>query len=370
VSVHTKQFKITVLPGDGIGPEVVSVGERVLRELAGRFSLALRIDRGLIGRTALDHCGEPFPKETLAKVLDSDAVLLGAVGGAQAGETDFGLRPEAGLLALRKSLDLYANLRPVKILPSLTGSSPLKPEIVEGTDLLVVRELVGGLYYGEPRGRERTASGEERATNTMVYTTREIERVARRAFSLARQRRRQVVSVDKANVLEVSLLWRETVDRIREEFPEVALAHQYVDNCAMQLVRDPRQFDVILTENLFGDILSDEAAVLAGSIGMLPSASLGNGGALYEPVHGSAPDIAGKDRANPLATLLSVAMMFRFSFSLPGAADMLEQAIARTLERGYRTMDISAPGSRLVGTSEMGNRVLEDLEVLVQSGPR
>ena len=364
----SQEFRITVLPGDGVGPEVISVGERVLLEVADRFSVRLRIERGLIGRTAFEQGGVPFPAETLEKVLGSDAVLLGAVGGVQQAGEDFALRPEAGLLALRKRLGLYANLRPVRILPSLVNASPLKPEIVEGTDLLVVRELVGGLYFGEPRGRERTDSDGERAWNTMVYTEKEIERVARKAFALASERRRRLVSVDKANVLEVSLLWRETVDRVGAEFPEVSLTHQYVDNCAMQLVRDPRQFDVILTENLFGDILSDEAAVLVGSIGMLPSASLGTGGALYEPVHGSAPDIAGQDRANPLATILSVAMMFRFSFSLPRAAEGIEQAVARTLDCGHRTLDIATAGSRIVGTREMGERVLEQLGTRFRAG--
>ena len=363
-----REYSITMLPGDGIGPEVVAVGERVLKKVADRFSVVLRIDRGEIGMAAVERFDVPLPDETLQKVKISDAVLLGAVGGAQVGRQEFARRPEAGLLALRKGLELYANLRPVKILPPLLKASPLKPEVVEGTDLVVVRELIGGLYFGEPRGRETNDQGEERAVNSMVYTTSQIERVARRAFSLAMERRKNVVSVDKANVLEVSLFWRDVVSRVHEEFPEVTLTHQYVDNCAMQLIRDPCQFDVVLTENLFGDILSDEAAVLAGSIGMLPSASLGSSGALYEPVHGSAPDIAGTNKANPLATILSLAMMFRYSLASPQAGECIEHAVLKTLESGYRTPDIAGSGEKLVGTEEMGDLVLEQIERLSRAG--
>jgi len=360
-------YRITILPGDGIGAEVVAVGERILLEAANRFALSLHLERGEIGLSAVERFGNPLPEETLNQVMQSDAVLLGAVGGAQTGKEDYALRPEAGLLSLRKNMGLYANLRPVKILAPLVHASPLKQEVVEGTDLLVVRELIGGLYFGEPRGREKGEGEEEQALNTMVYTTSQVERVARRAFSLARERRKNLISVDKANVLEVSLFWRDVVDRIHEDYPDVALSHQYVDNCAMQLIRDPGQFDVILTENLFGDILSDEAAVLAGSIGMLPSASLGTEGALYEPVHGSAPDITGQDKANPLATILSVALMFRYSFALPEAGAWIEQAVLKTLEDGYRTPDIG-PGERPVGTEEMGDRVLEWMEKLLGAG--
>ncbi len=359
---------MTVLPGDGIGPEVVGAGVSILEEVARRYSISLLLDRDDIGWAAVRRYGVPLADETLDRVKKSDAVLLGAVGGAEAESKDFAIRPEAGLLALRKGMDLYANLRPVRVLPPLLDASPLKPEIVGATDLLVVRELVGGIYFGEPRGRDRTEQGEERALNTMVYTVPQIERVVRMAFSLAMGRRKRVISVDKANVLDVSLLWREVVTRIHEEFPEVELDHQYVDNCAMQLIRAPEQFDVIVTGNLFGDILSDEAAVLAGSIGMLPSASLGTGGAMYEPVHGSAPDIAGQDKANPLATILSVAMMFRHTFGIGEAGDLIEQAVLSTLEKGVRTPDLHAEEARYVGTRAMGECVLEEIDRIRPDG--
>ncbi len=358
-----EDFRVTILPGDGIGPEVVEAGVRILEEVARRFSMKLRLEWDDIGWAAVKRYGVPLAEETLDRARRSHAVLLGAVGGSEEENRDFAIRPEAGLLALRKGMDLYANLRPVRILPPLVDVSPLKSEIVRNTDLIVVRELVGGIYFGEPRGRETTAEGEQRAWNTMVYSESQIDRVARMAFSLARERRKKVVSVDKANVLDVSLLWREVVTRVHGEFPEVELVHQYVDNCAMQLVRAPEQFDVIVTGNLFGDILSDEAAVLAGSIGMLPSASLGTRGSLYEPVHGSAPDIAGRDRANPLATILSVALMFRYAFGRKEAAEMIEKAVLRTLERGIRTSDlVGAGGGRSVGTRAAGNHVLEELD--------
>jgi len=365
---RNKEFQVTVLPGDGIGPEVVETGVRVLEEVARRFSVALCLDWDDIGWAAVKRYGVPLADETLERVRKSDAVLLGAVGGAEAESKDFKIRPEAGLLALRKGMDLYANLRPVRILAPLLDASPLKPEIVKNTDLLVVRELVGGIYFGEPRGRERTEQGEERALNTMVYTVSQIERVVRMAFSLAMERRKQVISVDKANVLDVSLLWREVVTRIHPEFPEVELGHQYVDNCAMQLIRAPEQFDVIVTGNLFGDILSDEAAVLAGSIGMLPSASRGTQGSLYEPVHGSAPDIAGQDKANPLATILSVAMMFRYAFGLKEAGALIEQAVLAALEQGFRTPDLHAEGARFVGTKAMGDCVLDWIDRIRPDG--
>jgi len=363
-------FRVSILPGDGIGPEVVEIGVRVLEQVARRFSLVLHLDWDEIGWTAVKRYGVPLAQTTLDRAKASDAVLMGAVGAPEAEHRDFSIRPEAGLLALRKGLDLYANLRPVRILPPLLDASPLKPEIVKETDLIVVRELVGGIYFGEPRGRDITEEGEERAWNTMVYSVSQIERVVRMAFSLAMERRRRVVSVDKANVLDVSLLWREVVNRIHREFPAVVLAHQYVDNCAMQLIRAPNQFDVIVTGNLFGDILSDEAAVLAGSIGMLPSASLGDGCSLYEPVHGSAPDIAGQDKANPLATILSVALMFRYAFALNEAGELIEQAVLRTLERGFRTADIPAEGARFVGTRAMGDRVLEQIDSMNRDGRR
>lgn len=363
-----KEFRVTILPGDGIGPEVVAVGVRILLEVGRRFSLSLHLEEGEIGRSAVERSGVPLGAETLEKARRSDAVLLGAVGGSEPDRVGYSLRPEAGLLALRKGLDLFANLRPVKVLNPLLEASPLKAEVVAGVDLLVVRELVGGIYFGEPKGRKLSQDNEELAFNTMSYTTSQIERVARTAFDLSRGRKRRVVSVDKANVLEVSLLWREVVSRVQREYLDVELTHQYVDNCAMQLIRNPRQFDVILTENLFGDILSDEAAVLAGSIGMLPSASLGSNGSLFEPVHGSAPDIAGRDVANPLATVLSVAMMFRYAFGLPEASGLIEEAVLRTLGSGYRTADIFTEGSRRVGTREMGEKVLDEIARLHEAG--
>jgi len=366
---RNQEFRVTVLPGDGVGPEVVKVGMRILEEVANRFALVLRLEWDEIGWAAVKRYGVPLAEETLHRVKNSDAVLLGAVGGAEAESREFSIRPEAGLLALRKGLDLYANLRPVRILSPLLNASPLKPEIVKDADLMVVRELVGGVYFGEPRGRGTTEQGEERAWNTMVYSVSQVERVARMAFSVAAVSRKKVVSVDKAHVLDVSVLWREVVTRIHREFPEVTLSHQYVDNCAMQLIRAPGQFDVILTGNLFGDILSDEAAVLAGSIGMLPSASLGTSASLYEPVHGSAPDIAGQDKANPLATILSVALMFRHAFSLREAGELIEEAVYRTLACGFRTPDIPTEGARFVGTEAMGNRVLEQIESISRDGP-
>ena len=356
-----KTFHITILPGDGIGPEVVHVGLKVLRAVAEAVSLSLRIEEGMVGGAALDRCGTPLPQETIDKVEISDAVLLGAVGNDRWAKVDYAVRPEAGLLELRRRMDLFANLRPVRVFPQLIGASSLRPEKVEGTDIMIVRELIGGLYFGEPRGIERIEKGEERAFNTMVYTTSQIARVARRAYSLAMERKRHLTSVDKANVLEVSLLWRKVVSGLQAEYPEVTLRHLYVDNCAMQLIRDPRQFDVILTENLFGDILSDEAAMIPGSIGMLPSVSLGAHSSLYEPVHGSAPDIAGKDVANPIATVLSVAMMYRFAFSEEHAAQRIEGAVTRVLDLGYRTPDIYSEGDCMVGTHEMGDRILEQL---------
>jgi len=351
--------RVTLLPGDGIGPEVVAVGKEVLLEAARLFSLDLRLDEGWIGLAALERTGDPYPPETHEKVLHSRAVLLGAVGGAQAGKNDYARRPEAGLLALRQSMNLFANLRPVRIQDALASMSSLRPEVVQGTDLVVVRELLGGLYFGEPRGRGAGETGEETAWNTMVYSASQVERVARKAFELAQSRRKSVVSVDKANVLEVSLLWREVVTRVHESYPDVSLSHQYVDNCAMQLVRDPRQFDVILTENMFGDILSDEAAMLTGSIGMLPSASLGADSTLYEPVHGSAPDIAGQDVANPVGTVLSVALLFRYALECPEAARCIETAVHEVLSQGVRTRDLTGEGRSIVGTREMGTRILE-----------
>ncbi|GIX46841.1 MAG: 3-isopropylmalate dehydrogenase [Candidatus Tectimicrobiota bacterium] len=349
-------YRIAVLPGDYAGPEVTAEAVKVLRTLQEVSSLRFDLQEGLIGGAAVDATGDPLPAATLQLCQASDAVLLGAVGGPRWDGLPAAQRPEQGLLRLRRALDLYANLRPAKVYEPLVAASTLRPEVVRGIDLLVVRELVGGIYYGEPRGIERLAEG-ERAINTMVYTTAEIRRVAHLAFTLARQRRHKVTSVDKANVLEVSVLWRREVTEVAGAFPDVTLEHLYVDNCAMQLVRDPRQFDVILTGNLFGDILSDEAAMLTGSIGMLPSASLGGKTGLFEPVHGSAPDIAGRGVVNPLAAIASVAMLLAYGLQEVAAAQAVEAAVARVLEEGYRTPDIMAPGCTPVSTAEMGDHV-------------
>jgi len=369
MAAPAKALQVLILPGDGIGPEVVAVGEKVLLNVGQKFALDLKVAYGEIGQGCVLRHGVPLTGETLQKALESDSVLLGAVGGSDPGSQAYAVRPEAGLLAIRKGMGLYANLRPVRLMGALVAVSPLKASVVEGVDLLVVRELLGDVYFGEPRGRGKNRRREEYAYNTMRYSRSEIERVARVAFQMARQRKGRVVSVDKANVLETGLFWREVVTRVQEEFPDVQLSHQYVDNCAMQLIRDPRQFDVILTSNLFGDILSDEASVLAGSIGMLPSASLGLRGALFEPVHGSAPDIAGRDLANPLATVLSVALMFRYAFGIPEAGSLIEKAVEQVLQEGYRTADIYAEGTRRVGTREMGEKVLTKVEELFRSGP-
>lgn len=348
--------KILLLPGDGIGAEIVPQAVKVLQAVGKRFDIEFEFREALIGGAAYDACGTPLPEETLALCQESDAILLGAIGGPKWDNLPVHLRPEAGaLLPLRKKLGLYANLRPALLFPPLIAASPIKPEIIEGLDLLVVRELTGGLYFGEKK--RGTTDGEEWAQDTLVYSVGEIERIGRLAFELARKRRKKLTSVDKHNVLETSRLWRETMTRLGREYPDVELEHMYVDNCSMQLVRRGAQFDVIVTENTFGDILTDEASVLTGSIGMLASASIGGKVALYEPSHGSAPDIAGQDKANPLATILSAAMMLRFSFNLDEAAAAIEQAVRQALEQGYRTPDIMQPGQQLVGTSRMGDVV-------------
>ena len=355
------RFRVAVLPGDGIGPEVIAQATRVLAAAGRRFGHEFQLREGLIGGIAYDATGHPLPQATLDLCRSSDAVLLGAVGGPKWDKLPVHLRPEAGaLLPLRKALDVYANLRPAVIFPALADASTLKREVVEGLDILVVRELTGGLYFGEKRREE--IPGGQRAVDTLVYTTEEIRRVARRAFELARTRKKKLTSVDKANVLESSRLWREVVTELAKDYPDVELNHMLVDNCAMQLVRNPKQFDVILTENLFGDILSDQAAQLVGSLGMLPSASLGDGVGLYEPVHGSAPDIAGRQLANPIAAILSVALMLRYSFGLEEAALAVERAVAAVLEEGYRTADIMEPGRKQVGTTEMGRLIAEKVE--------
>ncbi|HEX7038138.1 MAG TPA: 3-isopropylmalate dehydrogenase [Pseudomonadales bacterium] len=361
----TDPKRILILPGDGIGAEVVPVARAVLEAAARRFDLALHCTEGLIGGGAIDRTGSPLPAETLAEAEASRAVLLGAVGGPQWDTLPMAERPEKGLLGLRAGLGLFANLRPALLFAPLAGASSLKPELVADLDILIVRELTGGIYFGEPRGIE-TADNERRGFNTDVYTEHEIERIARVAFELARKRQRRLCSVDKANVLEVTQLWREVVTEVGRDYPDVALSHMYVDNAGMQLVRAPKQFDVMVTGNLFGDILSDVAAMLTGSLGMLPSASLAaDGRGMYEPVHGSAPDIAGRDLANPLATILSVAMMLRYSLDAPAAAGAVEAAVKRVLEAGYRTADIAGSGgagTTRVGTREMGDKVLEALE--------
>ncbi|HET9489711.1 MAG TPA: 3-isopropylmalate dehydrogenase [Methylomirabilota bacterium] len=355
-------FRIAVLPGDGIGQEVVPQAVRVLQTVAKGAGLGLEFQEALIGGAAIDARGTPLPEDSLRLCRQAGAILFGAVGGPKWDGLPQEQRAERGLLALRKELDLYANLRPARCFPMLVDASPLKPSVVAGTDIMVIRELTGGLYFGEPRGVEVFADGSARGVNTMVYTTREIERVARVGFEVARRRRKRLASVDKANVLAVSTLWREVVTRLGKEFPDVALEHVLVDNCAMALVQRPTHFDTIVTENTFGDILSDEAAVLAGSMGMLPSASLGGEIGLYEPVHGTAPDIAGQGVANPIAAILSAAMLLRHSLDRPDDADRVEAAVVRVLEQGHRTRDIASPGARGVGTREMGDLIVKELE--------
>ncbi|MGE5529999.1 MAG: 3-isopropylmalate dehydrogenase [Patescibacteria group bacterium] len=358
------QRTIAVLPGDGIGREVIPQAVAVLQAVAARRGHVFEFKNGLIGEDAYDRYGHPLPEETLDLCLRADAVLLGAVGSPRQDRLPPDLRPErAALLPLRKKLGLFANLRPVKAYPSLGHATTLKAEAVAGVDLLVVRELTGGLYFG-PKERTALAGGGERAVDTLVYTTAEIERIARFAFKAALGRRRRLTSVDKANVLESSRVWRETVERLAVEYPGVELDHMYVDNCAMQLIRNPARFDVIVTENMFGDILTDEASMIAGSLGMLPSASLGGAVALYEPAGGSAPDIAGRGVANPLAAILSATMMLRYSFALEEEADAVERAVEAVLADGLRTADLAEPGTRAVGTEEMAGAVIARLQVL------
>lgn len=353
---------IAVLPGDGIGPEVVEQAVEVLKAVARRHGVTFLFKEGLVGGIAYDETGHPLPPETLALCRHADAILFGAVGGPKWDRIEPPtMRPELGaLLPLRKELSLYANLRPARLYPALADASPLKNALLgEGLDILVVRELTGGIYFGTPK--ERTEDG-HRAIDTCIYFGEEIERIARVGFEAALRRQRRICSVDKANVLETSRLWRDIVTHVAADYPQVELTHMLVDNCAMQLIRNPRQFDVIVTENMFGDILSDEAAMLTGSLGMLPSASLGNGRqGLYEPVHGSAPDIAGKDIANPLAAILSAAMLLRYSLDMEEAARDVERAVEHAIEAGYRTTDIAGPGDTPVGTREMGERVIERL---------
>jgi 3-isopropylmalate dehydrogenase len=359
---------IVVVPGDGIGIEVTNAALDVLKTLFDARGIELQLSVFDIGGASLDKFGVPIRSEVIEACKLADAVLLGAVGGPKWDELPSDQRPEIALLTLRKELGLYNNLRPVKVYPALVSASTLRDEVVRDVDLLVVRELTGGLYFGKPK--EVTSHDEskgERAVDTMVYHTFEIERIVRAGFEAARKRRRKLTSVDKANILVTSQLWRKTVNRIKPEYPDVEVDHMLVDNCAMQLVRNPSQFDVIVTENMFGDILSDEAAMLTGSIGMLPSASLGDGTALYEPVHGSAPDIAGQDIANPLATIASVAMMLRFSLNLPDMADSVESAIVDVLNRGYRCADLPQGAVEIVGTTRMASLIRDIALTMLQS---
>lgn len=354
--------QILVLPGDGIGPEIIAQAERVLAAVCDRFNLDLSWQTALVGGAAIEAQGQPLPASTLALARAADAILLGAVGGPQWDTLPMAQRPEKGLLGLRSELNLFANLRPAILYPQLAGASTLKPEVVANLDLLIVRELTGGIYFGEPRGIRELAGGVREGFNTYVYSEPEIERIAHVAFKAAQQRQGRLCSVDKANVLEVTVLWREVMTRVAPAYPDVTLSHMYVDNAAMQLVRAPKQFDVMVTGNMFGDILSDCAAMLTGSIGMLPSASLNaEQRGMYEPIHGSAPDIAGQDKANPLATILSVAMMLQYSLEAPAVALAIQQAVGRVLDQGLRTADIAQPGEVVVGTQAMGDAVLSAL---------
>lgn len=353
--------KIAVLPGDGIGPEIVAEAVKVLEKLRTE-GLDISLDYGLVGGAAYDETGTPLPEATLTMAKEADAILLGAVGGYKWESLDISVRPEKGLLGLRSELNLFANLRPAILYPQLAGASTLKPEVVAGLDLMIVRELTGGIYFGQPRGVRTLDNGEKQGYNTLVYRESEIQRIGKVAFDIAGKRQGRVCSVDKANVLECTELWRETMTELAKDYPNVELSHMYVDNAAMQLVRAPKQFDVMVTTNMFGDILSDCASMLTGSIGMLPSASLDeNSKGMYEPIHGSAPDIAGQNIANPLATILSAAMMLRYTLDEAEMADRIEKAVSQVLDDGLRTADIYAEGSTRVSTSEMGDAVVAAL---------
>jgi 3-isopropylmalate dehydrogenase len=356
--------KLLVLPGDGIGPEIMAEVQKII-DWCNTRGASIKTDYGLIGGCSYDAFGTPLSDETLKLCRQSDAVLLGAVGGPKWNNVDYAVRPEAGLLRLRKELELFANLRPALVFDALIDASTLKPEVVKGLDIMIVRELTGGVYFGEPRGIEDLGNGQRRGFNTQTYTTEEIKRVGRVAFELARKRRNKVTSCEKANVMESGKLWREEITLLHAaEFKDVQLEHMYADNCAMQLLRNPSQFDVIVTDNLFGDILSDEAAMLTGSLGMLPSASSGAPGSvgLYEPIHGSAPDIAGQGKANPLASILSFSMCLRYSLNQPALADAIEEAVQIVLNKGIRTADITGKGSQQVSTSGMGDALIAELK--------
>jgi len=353
-------YKILILPGDGIGKEVIREAEKVLQAIEKKYSLSIEKRYALIGGECLDKKGVPIEEETLEIAKKSDAVLLGAVGGPKWDNLPFEKKPEQGLLSLRKALNAFANIRPVKVFQSLAGSSPLKEERIKDVDIIIIRELTGGIYFGEPRGIF-IRNGIRVGVNTEIYSEEEIERIARVAFEIARKRKKKVTSVDKANVLESSVLWREVVNSVSKDYPDVTLSHMYVDNCAMQLIRNPGQFDVILTNNIFGDILSDESAVLAGSIGLLPSASIGyEKKGIYEPIHGSAPDIAGTGKANPVATILSLSLMFRLSLDREDIAIDIERAVEKVIEEGFRTEDLG-PGKTL-STSQMGDEIVKKIE--------
>ncbi|UCH41718.1 MAG: 3-isopropylmalate dehydrogenase [Gammaproteobacteria bacterium] len=356
--------KIALLAGDGIGPEIVNEGRKLIDCLQADFGLDVEIESAAIGGAGYDQSGDPLPEQTLSLCREADAILFGAIGGPEYDELERELRPEKGLLRLRSSLALFSNLRPAMLYPQLADASSLKNELVAGLDIMIVRELTGGIYFGQPRGIRELENGEREGFNTLVYAEHEIERIARSAFDIAMLRNRKLCSVDKANVLEASELWREVVSRVAAGYPDVELSHMYVDNASMQLVRAPKQFDVIVTTNMFGDILSDTAAMLTGSIGMLPSASLdANGKGMYEPIHGSAPDIAGKGLANPLATILSLAMMLRYSLRQPELAGKIDIAVGNVLNQGFRTADI-AGGANSVSTSEMGDAVVAAMREL------
>jgi 3-isopropylmalate dehydrogenase len=357
--------KILLLAGDGIGPEIVAEAEKVLVLLNEKLNLGYELEHAKVGGSAIDEFGVPLPELTLNKAKEADAILLGAVGGPKWDAVDMSIRPEKGLLGLRSNLELFGNLRPAILYPQLADASSLKPEIVSGLDILIVRELTGGIYFGQPRGVRVLESGERQGYNTYVYSESEIRRIGKVAFEAAQKRGGKLCSVDKANVLEVTVLWREIMDEMAKDYPDVELSHMYVDNAAMQLVRAPKQFDVVVTGNMFGDILSDAAAMLTGSIGMLPSASLDvNNKGMYEPCHGSAPDIAGQGIANPLATILSVAMMLRYSLNQNAAAELIEKAVSNVLDKGLRTADIMSEGATKVSTIEMGDAVVEALSAL------
>ena len=367
--IKVKNRKLLLLPGDGIGPEVVREARKIIEWFNKKKSLDFKIDEGLVGGASYDKYKNPITDEVFYKALESEAVILGAVGGPKYDSLEFSKRPERALLKLRKELKLFANLRPAICFEQLVDASSLKPEIISGLDIMIVRELTGGIYFGEPRGIEAIKNNERKGTKTQTYTTSEIQRVAKVAFDLAKKRNNKVTSCDKSNVMEAGVLWREEVQALKDkEYKKINLEHMLADNCAMQLLRNPKQFDVIVTDNLFGDILSDEAAMLTGSLGLLPSASLGakdiNGKirSMYEPVHGSAPDIAGKNIANPIATILSLSMALRYSLDLDKEADLLDASVHKVLDEGLRTKDIMSPGKKEVSTSVMGDAIISKLK--------